>query len=274
MLKLLKVTTSVILATSIAFSLAPLASAKSKEETQIDKQSQKPKHDDKSQKPKPNEPTTDIEVLTVDQVLNDPRYKELNITPEDAKLYRKIEDIKKQYPSASIDEIIKHMEPSPDTVQIQLTYDQIVAQWKNLTFTEKALAIASPAQALLVDKCRAWALSYTSQSKWGNLYGNGTRNDAFRHAMWNVLMSKYIGKANAEIWANAHEAQTEEYFNKYTDGISNRDHSTMDYHNNAKGRDCIFWNEVFISDSTLFDRVTAKIDAGEMMILLPDSYQP
>lgn len=82
----------------------------------------------------------------------------MNITPEDAKLYRKIEDIKKQYPSASIDEIIKHMEPSLDTVQIQLTYDQIVAQWKKLTFTEKALAIACPAQALLVDKCRAWHL--------------------------------------------------------------------------------------------------------------------
>jgi hypothetical protein len=90
-------------------------------------------------------------------------------------------------------------------------------------------------------------------------------------------MSKYIGKPSAVTWANAHEAQTEEYFNRYTDGISNRDHSSMDYHNNAKGRDCWFSFSDLISvtsDNTLFNRVTAKIDNGEMMILLPDAYQP
>lgn len=268
MLKLLKVSTSAILATSIAFSLTPLASANSKEVSQIDNQ---------SQNLKPKELATDNKGLTVDQVLNDPIYKELNITPDQAKLYRKIEDIKKQYPSASIDEIIKHMEPSPDTFLIQLSYDETVAQWNALTTSEKVLAVLSPGQALLVDNCRAWALSYTTQSKWGNLYGNGTRNDAFRHAMWNVLMSKYIGKGDAENWASAHEKQTDEYFNRYTDGISNRDHSRMDYHNNAKGRDCWFTYSdgiSFTSDKTLFNRVTAKIDNGEMMILLPDSYRP
>jgi hypothetical protein len=42
----------------------------------------------------------------------------------------------------------------------------------------------------------------------------------------------------------------------------------MDLHNNAKGRDCVAWNDLFPSASTCSSRVIDKINNDEMIILV------
>lgn len=60
-----------------------------------------------------------------------------------------------------------------------------------------------------------------------------TKPDAFRHAYWNVLLSKYVNETWASKFATAHESQTPAGLPK-----------SMDLHNNAVGRG------IFRSNST------------------------
>lgn len=262
MRKLFKISANTIIAGAIACSVVPAASAAEGHAAPVASQAEV-KFD-----------------LTVDQVMADPKYKDLNITAEDARLYKKIELIKKSAPTASVSEVSEKLKQDligGRSVAPSATYDEILKKWNELTPAEQRLAVLYPAAALVVNECRNKAVSYSNSSKYGYMHGNGTRKDAFRHAIWNALMCKYVNKWSAEQFATAHEQQSEDYFQKYTDGISNREHTRMDLHNNEKGRDTwsiltdsIFWT----SDQDLINRVTQKIDNGEMIVLLPDSYSP
>lgn len=72
-------------------------------------------------------------------------------------------------------------------------------QWKTLTIKEQALVKSHPIEAYYVNKARniAWA---ETERRFKKYYNDGVGNhgddksDAFRHAYWNALMSKYIGE--------------------------------------------------------------------------------
>lgn len=92
-----------------------------------------------------------------------------------------------------------------------------------LTSAEKWLLLTNPWYAPQTksasDKATAEALR-----QWPGDQHN-TRADAFRHAFWNVLLSKYISISWAEKYTNAHESAS-------PDGLEKR----MDLNNNVVGR--------------------------------------
>ena len=65
----------------------------------------------------------------------------------------------------------------------------------------------------------------TAEGFTGDLADN--KHDAMRHAYWNAMMTRVLGDARAEIWANAHE------WGKPSTGLSVQ----MDLANNAAGRE-------------------------------------
>lgn len=207
--------------------------------------------------------------LTVDEVLNNPLYKDLTFNAEDIKLFKEIENLKRDNPKLTVSDITQQFDQK--SFSARAWYDPYVAQWKALTDAEKALVITTPGQALLVNYCRDKAVSYEENSIYSNQHGNGTQRDAFRHAIWNALMCKYINKPSAYVWASAHEIHDDPNYNTTIfDGFTGLQHTQMDLHNNEKGRDC--WNIItdgilWTSDQTLQDRVVAKIQAGEMTVL-------
>ncbi|GFZ76815.1 hypothetical protein GCM10008018_22860 [Paenibacillus marchantiophytorum] len=215
--------------------------------------------------------------LTVDDVLNNPQFKSLTFDDDTVKLFKEIEEFKKNNPQMTSNEIIQHFDSRLDNRQqnnlfsARAIYDPYVAKWKELTNAEKVLVITTPGQALIVDSCRDKAVDYSNNSAYGSLDGNGTKKDAFRHAIWNALMCKYINKLSAYAWATAHEAQDDpNYYTTIFDGFTGLQHKNMDLHNNEKGRDC--WNIItdgilWTSDQTLQNRVAAKIQAWEMVVL-------
>ncbi|MFE4713775.1 DUF6973 domain-containing protein [Paenibacillus sp. NPDC056722] len=217
----------------------------------------------------------DLTQLTINEVLSNPLYSTLDFDYNDVMLFKEIEDFKKANPTLSdlsiVAEFDNKLDKESNTFFLLAIGDGYAEQWAQLTSFEKGLAIASPAQALVVNTCRNKANTYAAESIYKDQKGNGTAKDAYRHAIWNALMSKYISKQAAELWANAHEEQDDPgYYDRYTDGIKNSEHTRMDYHNNQKGRDCwsvlkdsILWT----SDQDLKDRVIAKFRAGEMLIL-------
>ena len=64
---------------------------------------------------------------------------------------------------------------------------------------------------------------------------DGTRANAFKHALWNAYMTLMLGSEVAKGIADAHEAP---FVNDPTlyEGIPNYEHSEMDFYNNAVGR--------------------------------------
>lgn len=202
---------------------------------------------------------------TVDEFLTDPFYKDLPKDAEKIKFYKDLEVFKKENPNLTIEQIVEHF----DNIR-GFGYEEAKAVWMELTPAERRLVIAQPAFALITDSVRKKAHDYTVNNY--GYSGAGDESDAFRHAVWNLLMCKYTGKPWAKLMADAHEDKTEEYFNKvFPDGFTGRQHTQMDLHNNEKGRDC--WNilidpfNYFLTDGDLQNRVIAKIRAGEMMKL-------
>jgi len=147
--------------------------------------------------------------------------------------------------------------------------------WDSLTDDEKLLVVLFPLDALQVNACKKKADELTN-SRYPN-WKDGDKGNAFRHAIWNALMADAIGKTTAKLFADAHEAVINPDTGKeYTDaelqainwyGADGLEHKNMDLHNNAEGRDCSYWYDVFVSAETLADRVQDKIDNGDMVIL-------
>ncbi|WP_169089324.1 DUF6973 domain-containing protein [Paenibacillus sp. PL91] len=179
----------------------------------------------------------------------------LTFDSDTVKLFKEIEKFKRDHPELTSPEVSKQFEQKLDNLQQKnsfsalASYDSYVAKWNALTEAEKVLVIRTTGQALIVDSMRRKAVEYEANSKYKGLDGNGTKRDAFRHAIWNALMVKYINKLSAYAWATDHEAQDDpSYYDQYFDGFTGRQHKVMDLHNKEKGRDS--WN--FWTDSILW----------------------
>lgn len=140
--------------------------------------------------------------------------------------------------------------------------------WNSLTPSEKLLVVLYPSDAIVVKACQEATDEYTNQYYYG--WTDGDEENAFRHALWNAMMTAAIGRTQAENFATAHEAWPEEDLRNAEpwNGFDAFQHKAMDLHNNQKGRDCVKWYEIFITDNTLITRVLEKINNGEMVILV------
>lgn len=105
--------------------------------------------------------------------------------------------------------------------------------WGALTNSEKKLVIKYPLAALDVNKAKNVAIEMTMVKFESN--GLGSRSDAFRHGLWNAVMTKSIGREKAELFATAHEDKSVE--GDEADGYAKILHKEMDLHNNEVGRD-------------------------------------
>lgn len=92
-----------------------------------------------------------------------------------------------------------------------------------LTWSEWGSAIWSPLDALSANSAANEALTAAEKCGLSGLH-NGPA-DAFRHCMWNCLMTQKIGACKAKVFADAHETES-----------VNKDETSMDLHNNLVGR--------------------------------------
>ena len=105
--------------------------------------------------------------------------------------------------------------------------NEIQAGYNELTPIEKDLAMKHPISALKVHKARNIADQYT-QERYGADWEHGYNEaNAFRHAMWNAVMTDMIGEEKAKLFADAHEAA---YL------IDQSELCAMDFQNNQLGR--------------------------------------
>jgi len=93
-----------------------------------------------------------------------------------------------------------------------------------LTNAEFFLLLAAGKYYTAMTGWASWRAQSEANTQWPGNQGN-TKADAFRHAFWNELMSKYLSVGWAQAYATAHESET-------ADGNAKR----MDLNNNAVGR--------------------------------------
>ena len=73
---------------------------------------------------------------------------------------------------------------------------------------------------------------------------DGDAANAYRHAMWNALLTQNIGATNAKGWTDAHEAWPVDVMARDNGGgFTRAEHTAMDFHNNAVGREVVKWLE-------------------------------
>jgi len=103
----------------------------------------------------------------------------------------------------------------------------LVQSWNSKTPAEKKAFLTAPIPGIKGYKA---AKSATSIGK--NIYGNTIVEDdhntanAYKHTLWNAIMTYEIGREFAKIYADAHE-----------DGQTDMDATNMDLYNNAIGRE-------------------------------------
>ncbi|OHU87924.1 MULTISPECIES: DUF6973 domain-containing protein [Pseudoalteromonas] len=213
----------------------------------------------------------------ITSIMGNAKYASLPHSQSKALFYEFIEQTKQQNPHLSVEDIVSLIDNMPNgfqqgqmhalnqgSVSIQASYEVIRSQWNSLNTYEKALVVASPANAYITDITKDKAYTYTNNEYGFN--GLGDESDAFRHAIWNALMSKYISEFWAYQFATAHEQKSQEELNKVArDGNLESEHQKMDLHNNKEGRDCWHWNDsiVYTSDDTLIERVRDKVKSNQ-----------
>lgn len=209
-------------------------------------------------------------VSTIDEFINDDFYKDLPKDPEAMAFYKEIEEYKLNNPSLSDSQIVEHFDNLENSkVSLFAFYAETKAQWNSLTTSEKVLVASNPVYAAITQTTRDKAYDFTTAQYGRN--GQGDVSDAFRHAMWNALTSKYTSKAWASAIATAHEDKDAAYKRKvFEDGNTGAQHIAMDLHNNQVGRDC--WSvlldyDILVSDNDLKNRVLIKIQEGKVKIL-------
>jgi hypothetical protein len=208
---------------------------------------------------------------------NDDKIKEF-VSKDDIKFIKELIKFKKKHPELTTEEIRNIVFYQTGNEEVQMLLGESSGYWNSLTPSEQNLVIFFPSEAILVNACKSETDSITN-SRHPN-WEDGDEGNAFRHALWNALMSQAIGKSLAEAFADAHEevinpnTQTEytdsELENVHWNGFNGLEHKEMDLHNNQKGRDCYKWYDFFTSSNTFANRVQTKIDDGEMVILITD----
>ena len=147
-------------------------------------------------------------------------------------LIREIEDIKKEHPVYTEDDILRIMNERHATTHDEEDAKGIIDIWNALTESEKKLCIRYPFDALKVNTAKNIATNQT-EIKFGR-NGLGDKSDAFRHGIWNAEMTILIGKEKAELFATAHEDK--DVTGTEPDGFLKTAHRDMDLHNNEIGR--------------------------------------
>lgn len=147
-------------------------------------------------------------------------------------LIREIEDIKKEHPVYTEDDILRIMNERHATTHDEEDAKGIIDIWNALTESEKKLCIRYPFDALKVNTAKNIATNQT-EIKFGR-NGLGDKSDAFRHGIWNAEMTILIGKEKAELFATAHEDK--DITGTESDGFPKTAHRDMDLHNNEIGR--------------------------------------
>ena len=103
-----------------------------------------------------------------------------------------------------------------------------------------------PVNAALTIQTKDMAFELTQTHMGQN--GLGNKSDAFRHAIWNALMSRYISENWAYMFATAHEDKPQDELNKRApDGHFEYEHKEMDLHNNKEGRDVWHWYDTVLT---------------------------
>lgn len=102
---------------------------------------------------------------------------------------------------------------------------------------------------------------------------DGDAANAYRHAMWNALLTQRIGESAAEAWTNAHEAWSEEELARiHGGGFTRAEHTEMDFHNNEVGRSIVKWYEFYLSEEDISNRVIEKLKEGELVYIVDDHW--
>ena len=151
--------------------------------------------------------------------------------------------------------------------QIVLAAYQI---WNALNPSEKVLVATHPVKALAVNATSSRATELAIMNFGYN--GLGDKSDAFRHGLWNCLMTREIGKKYAEKFATAHEGKkTEEELQVLaSDRFPEYMHLEMDMHNNEVGRNTIgededikSYNDEYLS-MRIMEKMTNNKEADEL----------
>ena len=160
----------------------------------------------------------------------------------------------------------------------------------DITETESALILLAPKEAMIVKDAAKEADEWTDKifsnyyrpldenlyketgnPEYGPHWKDGDAANAYRHAMWNALMTKYFltNATTAQIWASAHEEWPDEILDMmHEGGFKRRTHTEMDLHNNAEGRKAVKFGELFISNEEISNRIIQKLRNGELKVLI------
>ncbi len=102
-------------------------------------------------------------------------------------------------------------------------YRDSISDWASLSNEERLLCVGNPSACLKIRSAATYA-----ENEAFNVFPDGARHgrqDAFRHALWNAVMTTEISYWWAEHWSNAHESDA-----------PNNNEREMDYYNNSVGR--------------------------------------
>ena len=160
-----------------------------------------------------------------------------------------------------------------------------IKELERLTAPERNLALNYPYAAYIVSESSDDASKCTNllfKTTDGTLPTNadGSVANAYKHAMWNALMTKRIGFDVAEAFATAHESSTIGNTNPYR-GRTEGDHAEMDLYYNNVGRTIAAENpdvsegelamlvlEAVLADQSAVLNGGAVLDAQKLLILI------
>jgi hypothetical protein len=217
--------------------------------------------------------------VSVSAVAHDSDYSELGFSQELFDFYTEIENLKKANPHLSAEELVEVIDKKMllsssrnallgqnENFASPMYIEVVKDTWTSLNIYEKYLVVNNPANAYITSLTKDKAWDYTKQHFGKN--GLGDKSDAFRHAIWNALMSKYVSEAWAYLFATAHENKSADELKQVAqDGNLESAHQVMDLHNNKEGRACWKWNDTIAltSDNELILRVKARMKQGKQL---------
>ncbi len=202
----------------------------------------------------PNNSVGETRIVTLDKIENID-FNNLSEKKLDS-IFATGEEFIQENPNASEDEVDSFLRAlmieACENDVIDEVYGGDDSLYNKLTKEEKKLCILHPFKAIKVNNARK-----TAESKAKELYDGDSlwqyNGDAFRHAYWNALMTKSIGKKYAEKFATAHESTS-------PDGLD----KTMDLTNNRIGRD-YGENNKKKSEAELAIIIRDAVSAGKMV---------
>ena len=206
--------------------------------------------------------------ISLDEALNHKKNIEVfkYLTEDEIVFFKAVEQMKLKSKTKNISTLIKKMDKyaTENNIIGTFSYDH---WYDRLTTCEKALIILSPANGAKTYYTVGRATDLTIENFEHN--GCGDQSDAFRHAIWNLLMCKYVDKPWAQAFATAHECASEEELQEEgCHGFTKAEHTVMDLHNNQEGRDLWIWYDIFPSDQNLVNRVLEKINDNTLIWLV------